>query len=224
MRRRSVAMAGVLALVVVMAAFAVAGMAGERPGIAPGFGMHGMVSPSPWGEPGRGQDRGWMLGPAVGGEFDYLAEMVAHHEDAVLAAAELQRSNRPQLRAFGASIVETQSAQIDLMNDWLARWYPRRTTDVDYEPMMRDLSGLSGDELDEAFLRDMIAHHMVAVMMSQHLLVGGFVEHQRVNGLAESIRNEQRVEIFQMRRWLAEWLDTVWWHGSGLPMGKGMAW
>ena len=161
---------------------------------------------------------------AVGNEFDYLAEMVAHHQDAVLAAAELQRSNRPRLRAFGASIVETQSAQIDVMNDWLARWYPRRTTDVDYKPMMRDLSGLSGDELDEAFLRDMIAHHMVAVMMSQHFLVGGFAEHGRVSGLAESIRDEQRVEIFKMRRWLAEWLDTVFRHGSGLPMGTGMMW
>ena len=218
MRRSLVATVGVLALVVVMAAVAVAGMAGERPGNAPGFRMHGM-SPSPWGEPGWGQDmHGWS---AVGGEFEYLAEMVAHHEDAVLAAAELQRSNRPQLRAFGASIVETQSAQIDLMNEWLARWYPGRTTDVDYEPMMRDLSGLSGDELDEAFLRDMIAHHMVAVMMSQHLLVGGFAEHRRVNGLAESIRDEQHVEIFQMRRWLAEWFDTAWRHGSGLPYAAG---
>ena len=153
--------------------------------------------------------------PAVGGEYDYLAEMVAHHEDAVVAAAELQRSNRPRLRAFGASIVETQSAQIDLMNGWLARWYPGRATDVDYEPMMRDLSGLSGDELDEVFLRDMIAHHMMAVMMSQHLLVGGLAEHGKVNGLAESIRDEQRVEIFQMRQWLSEWFDTVWRHGSG---------
>lgn len=213
MRRSLVATVGVLALVMVMAAVAVAGMAGERTGNAPGFRMHGMSS-SPWGEPGMGQDRGRMHGrSAVGGEFDYLAEMVAHHEDAVVAAAELQRSNRPRLRAFGASIVETQSAQIDLMNDWLARWYPGRTTDVHYEPMMRDLSGLSGDELDEAFLRDMIAHHMVAVMMSQHLLVGGFAEHGRVNGLAESIRDEQRVEIFQMRRWLAKWFDTVWRHG-----------
>jgi uncharacterized protein (DUF305 family) len=139
--------------------------------------------------------------------------MVAHHEEAVVAAAELQRSDRPQLRAFGASIVETQSAQIDLMRAWLARWYPGRATDVDYEPMMRDLSGLSGDALDEAFLRDMIGHHMMAVMMSQHLLVAGSAEHGRVDGLAESIRDEQHVEIMQMRRWLAEWFDVGWRHG-----------
>jgi uncharacterized protein (DUF305 family) len=194
---------GGFVLVVAMAAVAVAGTAGERPGNAPGSRMHGS---------------------AVGSEFGYLAEMVAHHQDAVVAAANLQRSNRPQMRALGASIVKTQSAQIDLMNGWLAKWYPGRITDVDYEPMMRALSGLSGDELDEAFLQDMIGHHMEAVMMSQRFLVGGLAEHARVNGLAESIRDEQGVEIFQMRRWLAEWFDTVWRHRPGSPMETGMMW
>ncbi len=110
------------------------------------------------------------------------------------------------------------------MNDWLARWYPGRNTDVDYEPMMRELSGLSGDELDEAFLWDMLPHHMAAVMMSQHFLVGGLAEHASVNDLAESIRKEQRVEIFQMRRWLAERFDAVWRHESDLPSGTGLMW
>ena len=221
MRRSLVTTLGVLCLVVAVAAVAVAGIAGERPGNTSGLRMHGM-SPTPLGERGGGEDRGWMHGwSAVDGEFEYLAEMVAHHEEAVVAAAELQRSDRPQLRAFGASIVKNQSAQIDLMNDWLRRWYPGRTTDVDYVPMMRDLSGLSGDELAEAFLRDMLPHHMVAVMMSQQLLAGGLAEHVSVNGLAESIRDEQRAEIFQMRRWLAEWFDAVWRHRPYLPLRRG---
>ena len=70
------------------------------------------------------------------------------------------------MRAFGANIVLTQSAQIDQMTDWLAEWYPERSTEVDYQPMMRDLSDLSGDRLDQAFLEDMVPHHMAAVMMS----------------------------------------------------------
>lgn len=36
--------------------------------------------------------------------------MVAHHQGAVDAAEQLQRSDRPQMRAFGADIVRTQSA------------------------------------------------------------------------------------------------------------------
>ena len=48
------------------------------------------------------------------------------------------------MRAFGESIVESQTAQIDQMEEWLAEWYPDRSGRVDYRPMMRDLDDLSG--------------------------------------------------------------------------------
>ena len=70
---------------------------------------------------------------------------------------------------------------------------------------MRDLSGLSGDALDEAFLIDMIPHHMVAVMMSQRLLMHGDAEHDEVDALARTISAEQRREIALMRTWLVAW-------------------
>jgi uncharacterized protein (DUF305 family) len=41
--------------------------------------------------------------------------------------------------------------------------------------------------------------------MSQHLLVSGLVEHDEVGELARDVRDEQRREIVQMRRWLADW-------------------
>lgn len=225
MRRPVVAVVGVVVVLFAVASAAVAVTVVSQRGDAPGHGMP-MMSSTPWGGPGRGQGPGgsMMHGHAVGSEFQYLTEMVAHHEEAVAAAAELKRSNRPQMRAFGESIVENQSAQIEQMNEWLARWYPGRSTDVDYQPMMRDLSGLSGDELDEAFLQDMIGHHMVAVMMSQQLLVRGVADHEEVNRLAESIRDDQHAEIFQMRRWLADWFGGGWGHGPGGGMGPGMMW
>lgn len=207
MRRVLVAVIAVVAVVVAMAAAAAAGTVGWR-----GDGSTG------W----RHGSNGWMHGSVVSSEFAYLAEMVAHHEEAVAAARELDRTSRPQMRAFGAAIVETQSAQIDQMTAWLARWYPGRSTDVDYEPMMRDLSGLSGDELDRIFLEDMIGHHMAAVMMSQRLLVQGSADHEEVANLAESIRDEQRTEIFQMRRWLADWFETSGCPGSRRDTRTGM--
>ena len=65
------------------------------------------------------------------------------------------------------------------MERWLADWYPGRSTDVKYRPMMRDLTGVSGERLDRVFLQDMIRHHMAAVMMSQQLLARGLAEHPR---------------------------------------------
>jgi uncharacterized protein (DUF305 family) len=156
-----------------------------------------------------------MMGGAVArGEFSYLAHMVAHHQEAVDASRQLARSERPQMRAFGRKIVTTQSAQIDQMNAWLAAWYPRRETEVDYQPMMRDLTGLSGDQLDRSFLEDMLGHHMAAVMMSERLLAHGSVEHPQVEALAQTIRDDQHAEIFQMQRWLTAWYGAGWHHGG----------
>ena len=177
-----------------------------------------MMSPS--SAPGRGPGTG-MHGPVAASEAEWLTEMVAHHQEAVDAAAQLQRSNRPQMREFGASIARTQSAQIELMNRWLDRWYPGRARDAHYQPMMRDLTGLTGDALDRTFLEDMVGHHMAAVMMSQQLLVRRTAEHDEVGELAATIRDEQRAEIFQMQRWLADWFGAGWRHGPGWGMGGG---
>lgn len=199
----------------------------------------GMMYPGSTSTPGW-WDGSWdsmMGGPMMGSygtasEPTYLAEMVAHHREAVAAAGELARSDRPQMRAFGESIVATQSAQIEQMREWLADWYPDSLAPADYRPMMRDLSGLSGDRLDRAFLEDMIGHHMMAVMMSQRLLWQG-TDHREVARLARSIRDDQHAEIVQMQRWLAQWFDTDWhsgmgWgmrsnRGPGIGMGPGMS-
>lgn len=161
-----------------------------------------------------------MGGSGVASEPDYLVEMVAHHREAVDAAGEPIRSDRAEMRAFGESIGESQSAQIQQMTSWLADWYPEQPTTVNYRPMMRDLSGLSGDRLDEAFLQDMIGHHMVAVMMSQQLLWRG-TDHDAVAQLARSIRDDQHTEIVQMQRWLAQWFDADWGSGMGWGMRSG---
>jgi len=146
-------------------------------------------------------------GAAIGDlESEYLVDMVAHHQEAIVAAGELARSDRPEMRALGASIVAMQTAQARQMREWLREWYPDHPV-TSYRPMMRDLSGLSGDDLDRAFLHDMIGHHMVAVMMSQQLLRHG-VEHAQVAALARDVRDGQRAEILLMRSWLASWFSS----------------
>ena len=158
------------------------------------------------GRSGRGGGAGMGSGMmAIDTEADYLVAMIPHHEEAIAAAEELARSDRPAMRELGRSIVASQTAQVEQMESWLERWHPDEGTSPDYEPMMRDLGGLSGDELDEAFLIDMIPHHMVAVMMSQRLLMHGDAEHDEVDDLARDISTEQRREIALMRTWLVAW-------------------
>lgn len=175
---------------------------------------------APWSGPlalHRRAVRGDSGSRPEGTEFAFLTHMIAHHQEAVDAAGELARSGRPEMRAFGRDIVATQTAQIQQVQAWLADWYPGRSTEVDYQPMMRDLSGLSGDRLERVFLQDMVGHHMAAVMMSQQLLVRGTAEHDQVSDLARTIRDEQHTEIFWMQDRLTDWFDAGW-RGMGPAM------
>lgn len=170
----------------------------------------------------RGHGMGGGMASMVSSEIDYLVDMIPHHQEAIDNAQILiEHSDREQMREFGASIVETQSAEIEQMEAWLAERYPGQNTRSDYEPMMGDLSELRGDELDREFLEAMIPHHMMAVMMSQQLVRGGLAEHDDVIPFAENIRDEQRSEIHQMQSWLVDWFDADAGHGGGMGMGRG---
>ena len=150
------------------------------------------------------------MGMAVASEFDYLTRMIPHHDEAIATARILQQgTERQEMRGFAASIIDTQSAEVQLMKEWLAVWYPGRDTRASYQPMMRDLAGLSGSALDRAFLEDMIPHHMMAVMMSQQLLAFRVPRHDIVEPFARNIRDTQRNEIHMMSAWLREWFGIA---------------
>ena len=213
------------AIAAVLAGGAVGGiaLAGDldgRPGGAaqdrPSAGMAGMGMAGMAGMSGMG-----MSGMAVEDEFDYLAMMIPHHEEAIRnAQILLAGTDRPEMRAFATSIIDTQAREVEQMRGWLTTWYPGRDPAVDYRPMMRDLAGLRGDALDRAFLADMIPHHMGAVMMSQQLLGQGLTSHTELEPFARTVRDAQHAEIVQMRGWLADWFGaTGMGHGGGLGHG-----
>jgi uncharacterized protein (DUF305 family) len=181
------------------------------------------------GGPSGSSGSGASHGPAhsdgmheVSSEFDFLVEMIPHHLEAIeTAELLLEHSDRPEMHDFAREIIVTQSAEVEQMAAWLAERYPDRDTTSTYEPMMRDLTDLRGEELDQAFLEDMIPHHMMAVMMSQELLGSGLVEHDDVVPFVENIRDVQRAEIHLMRDWLVEWFgQTPGGHGMGRMHGR----
>lgn len=164
------------------------------------------------------------MGMHVESEFDYLAGMIPHHQEAIAAAKLLaKRTERQAMRDFAAGIVTTQTAEVRRMTRWLSEWYPGRDPSVDYDPMMRALDGLTGDALDRAFLEDMIPHHMMAVMMSQQLVWRRLAEHAPVVPFARGIRDTQHEEIRTMSGWLARWFGVSAMGGMhGGSVGRGM--
>lgn len=201
-------------LIIVITAFATTACGAPAPPAA-------SLSPTPGGLDAPMPMTG---GPRVD-EASYLAEMIPHHEEAVAAATQLARSPRPEMRALGQRIVDTQRAEIRQMTGWLATWYPQQPR-PEYRPMMRDLSAVSGDDLDRTFLEDMIPHHMSAVMMSQRVLIAGGALHPEVAVFAGTVRDAQRDEIVLMRGWLSSWFPTSTGPGGMGPggMGPGGGW
>ncbi len=168
---------------------------------------------------GQGHDQHMMQMMQANDEFEFLSLMIPHHEEAIDTAQRvLEYSDRPEMKEFAQDIIDVQTAEIEQMEAWLDAWYPGQETNQTYSPMMRDLSQLAGDDLDQAFLEDMIMHHMGAVMMSQRLVNHGLVEDAEVQPFAQNIANTQRQEIWQMQAWLQDWYGISGRHG---PMHRG---
>lgn len=206
---------GLLAAVVALVVLAALG------GAAVGAGLASQDPSSP--VTGDRSGMGMGMGADVG-EERFLVDMVAHHEEAIAAARELRRSDRPEMRAFGRRVVADQSAQVARMRAWSSQWFDEAPSASTYDPMMRDLTRLDGDRLDEAFLADMTQHHMTAVMMARRLLAGDRLEHAELGSLARTIVRDQTAEIAQMHRWSRAWFGRSWSEGGmmpGGPMGDG---
>ncbi len=156
-----------------------------------------------------------MHGMHISSEVEFLTQMIPHHQEAIdTARLVLQSSDRPEMRQFAQRIIAAQSREIQQMQRWLQQWYPGQPQQPDYQPMMRDLSQLKGRALDQAFLQDMMRHHMGAVMMSHQLINRGLVQHEPIKPFALNIANTQQQEIGQMRTWLRTWYGV-----SGMPCG-----
>lgn len=182
----------IITLIILAAVGIGANLVFAQPGFGPGMMGPGMMRP------------GMM--ESVNSEYEFLVKMIPHHEEAVTKTKILRdNTNREEMREFAKDIIEVQTQEIEEMEKYLAEWYPNRTNNYHYQPMMGDYQGLSGEELDYYFLEDMIFHHMGAVMMSQQLIMQDLAEHQSVYLLARSIRDSQRQEIFMMRDWLDKW-------------------
>jgi uncharacterized protein (DUF305 family) len=172
------------------------------------------------GSAGRG---GMPHGGAMttGDEATFLAHMIPHHQEAIASAESLlARTERPELQALLRDIIESQTVQVDSMTEWLARWHPETPTDVDYAPMMRDLSDAPVADAERAFLEDMVMHHMMAVRDAHLFLSRGVVEHDAVATLARGIVDEQTRELAVMQALLADWFGAGW-RGSMGMMAPG---
>ena len=71
------------------------------------------------------------------------------------------------------------------------------------DDMTADLKNKTGDEFDEAFIANMIAHHEGAVEMAE--LSAKNAKHDEIKKLSNDIIDAQKKEITQMKQWQEQW-------------------
>ncbi len=134
-------------------------------------------------------------------EREFLTGMIPHHQEAVDTAKQVlaRGGTSPEMITLAENIVTTQEKEIVKMKQWYKTWYGESYTDDEssHTSMMRDLTSLSGTELDKTFLEDMIMHHRDALLMAQE--VAPYTQHPELRALIEGIAKDQSEEIITMR-------------------------
>lgn len=161
--------------------------------------------------------------PGMGmmGDQHFITMMIPHHEDAIaMANMALTRAEHPEIKQLAKNIKTSQSQEIEQMRAWYKKWYGTDVPKVDGNNMgggmmhggkrgmmgnMRtDLAALSNAKnFDQSFIEEMIPHHEMAVMMSQHLLSNAV--HPEMKQLAQAIIQAQTKEINEMQSWYQQW-------------------
>ena len=153
-------------------------------------------------------------GMTMGQNIDqhFIVQMIPHHEGAIaMAKIALTRSKRPEVLSLANGIIEAQQREIDDMREWYESWFG--STPPEGETGMIHMGGMEGDitvlasisdaEFDREFVKQMIPHHEMAIMMAQ--MLQSATSRSEMKTLADNIITSQSREIEMMRSWLTGW-------------------
>lgn len=129
----------------------------------------------------------------------FIDGMVPHHEMAVMMADDaLAKAGQSKTKDFARLIKQKQPPEIQQLKSWRQQWYGSSTT----PPMDHsDFQALStGPDYDRKWTEMMIAHHQMAVDMSQQLLTTA--TKPEIKQMAQQVIADQSREIEQLQTYL----------------------
>mgnify|MGYP006172890317 CR=1 FL=1 len=161
-------------------------------------------------------------------DVEFATAMVEHHAQAIqMANFTIGRDGLdPRIAELAEEIRLSQTAEIDEMAGFLRSWgeevpetgfatgdshsHDDEMVGGDHADMpgmmsaaeMEDLAAAQGDAFAGQWMRMMIEHHEGALTMIDALQADG--EHEGLRGLAEQMEDDQRTEIGDLERWLAD--------------------
>ncbi|QUS60901.1 DUF305 domain-containing protein [Synechocystis sp. PCC 7339] len=145
----------------------------------------------------------------------FIEMMIPHHQDAIdMAEMALQKAEHPELKELAQNIIRDQEREIKEMKTWYQQWFGKVVPPLSSQEMMgmhqghgmmaMDLEALAtAKNFDQEFIRQMIPHHQMAVMMASHLKTN--TERPEMDKLMDDIIRSQSAEIKQMKQWYQAW-------------------
>jgi uncharacterized protein (DUF305 family) len=144
-------------------------------------------------------------------EVKFMTDMIDHHMMAVMMSQHcLEKAVHTELRAMCQNIIETQTAEINLMQSWLQSWYG-----ISYEPEMKmtgemkRMMSMSAEMFEIEFMQMMIRHHFKAIKEAQQCQRRAY--HPELIQLCQKIEATQTQEIQTMQTWLCSWYSICNW-------------
>ncbi len=173
-----------------------------------GWGMRGMMGGFYRGSSGS------MMGNI---DQHFIEQMIPHHDGAIaMAELALKKSKRPEILSLANGIIEAQQREIVSMKGWYENWFGAQVpaTNQSMGMMgggMMHMDSMSGDldvlssakDFDLEFIRQMIPHHEMAVMMAR--MLASTTDRAEMKELADQIITSQSKEIEMMRSWEKAW-------------------
>ncbi|MBC6609196.1 DUF305 domain-containing protein [Hymenobacter sp. BT188] len=143
-------------------------------------------------------------------DHDYAAQMVLHHEAAILMAEEqLRTGTNQEMKTTAQAIITKQRAEIAQFNAFLNGHQPMpplvsqfnqlQKTNMDKMMAASDARSMTGKP-DVDFAQLMVDHHQAAIDNSEALLQYG--RNSTTRALAQAIIADQRQEIAALQNWL----------------------
>ena len=147
----------------------------------------------------------------------FIEQMIPHHEDAIdMANLAKEKSVNKDILTLSDNIMASQSSEIELMKTWYKNWFgydvPEDTSmsvksGMMHEGVMEDDTDFdvlkNSVDFDKAFIKEMIPHHQMAVVMAKMLEQAS--TRPEMKKLAQDIITAQTKEIEMMKEWQKSW-------------------
>lgn len=157
---------------------------------------------------GNSMQMGWT-------DQSFIEMMIPHHQDAIdMAEMALQKAQHPELKQLAQNIIRDQEREIQEMKTWYKQWFGKAVPVSSTQGMMgmhqghsmmaMDMDALAkAENFDQEFIRQMIPHHQMAVMMASNLKTN--TDRPEMDKLMDQIIRSQSAEIKQMKQWYQAW-------------------